>query len=287
MSNERFELQREENTQPVNAKLLYISKARYGGDWHSLLHAHVCTELFYVVGGRGMFRLENETFPLETDDLLIVSPNVEHTEMGISSDPLEYIVLGIEGLDFVFPGKDARYARLPYREYRGDTLLCLDLMLREMEKKAEGHAEICQRLLEILILQLIRNSSCAVTPAASRRSSRECAVVKRYIDQNYSENITLDMLAELTHMNKYYLVHVFNRENGKSPISYLIDRRIRESRHLLANTDHSLSQISQMLGFSSQSYFSQSFKKAQGVTPNEYRRQHKQRVKRDGENLKE
>ncbi|MDO5602739.1 MAG: helix-turn-helix domain-containing protein, partial [Oscillospiraceae bacterium] len=245
------------------------------------------TELFYVVGGRGMFRLEDETFPLEADDLLVVGPNVEHTEMGVANDPLEYIVLGIEGLEFVFSGEDTRCARLPYREYRGDTLLCLDLMLREMEKKAESHADICQRLLEILILQLIRNSSCAVTPAASRRSSRECAVVKRYIDQNYRENITLDMLAQLTHMNKYYLVHVFNRENGKSPISYLIDRRIRESMHLLANTDHSLSEISQMLGFSSQSYFSQSFKKSQGVTPNEYRRRHKHQTKGEEENLKE
>lgn len=284
MSNERFDLQHEENMQQVSAKLLYISKARYGGDWHSLMHAHSCTELFYVIGGRGMFRMEAESFPLEKDDLIIVNPNVEHTEMGIGNDPLEYIVLGIEGLDFVFPGDDNRYARIPYQEHREDTLMCLDMMLREMEKKGESHAEISQRLLEILILQLMRNANCAVTPAASRRSSRECAVVKRYLDQNYSENITLDMLAELTHMNKYYLVHVFNRENGKSPISYLIDRRIRESRHLLVNTDHSLSEISQMLGFSSQSYFSQSFKKAQGITPNEYRRQHKQRARENGRN---
>ncbi len=57
-------------------------------------------------------------------------------------------------------------------------------------------------------------------------------------------------------MNKYYLVHSFSKEYGVSPINYLIGRRIEESRYLLADTNHSLSQISHMLGFSSPSYFS-------------------------------
>lgn len=52
-------------------------------------------------------------------------------------------------------------------------------------------------------------------------------------------------------MNKYYLVHSFSKEYGVSPINYLIGRRIEESRYLLADTNHSLSQISHMLGFSS------------------------------------
>ena len=83
------------------------------------------------------------------------------------------------------------------------------------------------------------------------------------------------MLAEVAHVNKYYLVHTFSKEYGISPINYLISRRIAESKHLLSETDHSLSQISHMLGFSSPSYFSQSFRKLEGVSPMEYRRQSK------------
>lgn len=68
------------------------------------------------------------------------------------------------------------------------------------------------------------------------------------------------------------MVHAFSREYGVSPINYLISRRIQESRYLLSDTDHSLSQISHMLGFSSPSYFSQSFRKLEGMSPMEYRK---------------
>ena len=69
------------------------------------------------------------------------------------------------------------------------------------------------------------------------------------------------------------MVHAFSREYGISPINYLISRRIQESRYLLSTTDHSLSQIAHMLGFSSPSYFSQSFRKLSGMSPMEYRKQ--------------
>ena len=85
----------------------------------------------------------------------------------------------------------------------------------------------------------------------------------------------MDQLAEEGHMNKYYLSHSFKREYGVSPSNYMVSRRIEESKYLLAETDLSLSQISQLLGFSSLSYFSQVFRKTQAVTPMEYR----QRVK--------
>ena len=72
-------------------------------------------------------------------------------------------------------------------------------------------------------------------------------------------------------MNKYYLSHAFKREYGVSPISYMISRRIEESKYLLAETDLSMSQIAQLLGFSSLSYFSQVFRRTQSVTPMEFR----------------
>ena len=72
-------------------------------------------------------------------------------------------------------------------------------------------------------------------------------------------------------MNKFYLSHAFKQEYGVSPINYMISRRINESKYLLAETDLSLSQIAQLLGFSSLSYFSQVFRKTQGVSPMEYR----------------
>ncbi|MFR5782640.1 MAG: helix-turn-helix transcriptional regulator [Oscillospiraceae bacterium] len=86
------------------------------------------------------------------------------------------------------------------------------------------------------------------------------------------------MLSELVHVNKYYMVHSFTKEYGISPINYLISRRIEESKYLLSDTDHSLSQISHMLGFSSPSYFSQSFRRLEGMSPMEFRRSSRSRA---------
>ncbi|BDF71522.1 AraC family transcriptional regulator [Oscillospiraceae bacterium] len=276
MSNNRYELGAEGGS-PVDrssTKLLYVSTAKYGGDWHSMLHTHACTELFYVVGGGGQFKIADLTLPAAPDDLIIVNPNVEHTEVSLNQSPLEYIVLGVEGLEFRSgEEEDGRYARVSLRSDREEVLFFLRSLLREIENKAAGYEVLCQDLLEVLLVRIMRRTNFSLTVAPpNRRSSKECAAVRRYIDGHFKENITLDMLSELAHVNKYYMVHAFTREYGVSPINYLISRRIQESRYLLSDTDHSLSQISHMLGFSSPSYFSQSFRKLEGRSPMEYRK---------------
>lgn len=99
--------------------------------------------------------------------------------------------------------------------------------------------------------------------------------MRRYIDNHFKENLTLDQLSAIAHINKYYLVHAFRKEYNISPISYLIARRTQESRFLLTNTDYTLSQIAQILGFSSPSYFSQSFRRLEGISPMEYRKRYR------------
>ena len=126
--------------------------------------------------------------------------------------------------------------------------------------------------MEILIIRLMRNIALAVpTESQIVSGNRQCASVKRYIDLHFKEALTLEQLAEDAHMNKYYLSHAFKREYGISPINYMITKRIEESKYLLAETDLSMSQIAQLLGFSSPSYFSQVFRRTQAVTPVEYR----------------
>ena len=126
------------------------------------------------------------------------------------------------------------------------------------------------------LLWLLRQDNLTLTAAAAdRRSSRECDLVRRYIDDHFKENLTLDQLAALAHINKYHLVHTFRKEYNTSPISYQISRRIQESRMLLVSTDFNLSQIAQILGFSSLSYFSQSFRRLEGISPMEYRKRNR------------
>ena len=279
MSNSRYDLE-QGGVAPLDrssTRLLYVSTAKYGGDWHSLLHTHTCTEIFYVVGGMGKFQIEELTLSVSVDDMVIVNPNVEHTEVSFNASPLEYIVMGVEGLEFAAgESGDDRYRLVNCGGGREDTLYYLRAMLAEIENKAIGYDLVCQDLLEVLVVRLMRRTDFSLAPAASgTRTSKECAAVRRYIDSHFKESLSLDVLAEVAHVNKYYLVHTFSKEYGISPINYLISRRIAESKQLLSDTDHTLSQISHMLGFSSPSYFSQSFRKLEGISPMEYRRQSK------------
>ena len=83
-------------------KLLYASSSRYGGDWHSSPHTHYCTEIFYVTEGNGQFQIEDKVYPVNAHDLVIVNPNVSHTELSHNSNPLAYIVLGLEDVELSF-----------------------------------------------------------------------------------------------------------------------------------------------------------------------------------------
>lgn len=254
------------------AKLLNAASAKYGGDWHSVPHTHNHVELFYIVGGKGQFLIEDQLYPVNTNHLVIINPNVTHTEVSLNAQPLEYIVLGIEGVELsITSNSDNPFCILDHFESM-DITSCLRNILREMELKQPGYEDICQAFMEILIIRLMRSTDLSV-PAEPQNNvgNHQCATVRRYIDYHFKESLTLDQLAEEAHMNKYYLSHAFKREYGVSPINYMISRRINESKYLLAETDLSLSQIAQLLGFSSLSYFSQVFRKTQGVSPMEYR----------------
>ena len=256
-------------------RLLYISKSRFGGDWNSTAHTHACTELFYCLSGEGQFFIQGQLYPVQPDDLVIVNPQVEHTELSLNAAPLEYVVLGISGIEVLFGSSDEPYAILNCREQRERLGALLHMLLAEADHSLDGYETVCQDLLEVLLIWLVRSStlSLQLQKTTVRAENRECAEIKRYIDTNYRESITLDKLAGMAHLNKYYLSHAFQKEYGISPITYLSRRRIEESKYLLGNTSHTLAQVSELLGFSSPSYFSQCFRKAEGISPNEYRRQ--------------
>ena len=255
-------------------KLLYVSVARYSTEWHSILHTHPCAEVFFVTGGYGHLKLADGTLPINVGDFIIVNSNVEHTEVSSEEHPLEYIVMGVDGLE-ALSGDDGGkgYSIVHFQSETEQLLFYLKSLLGEIETHLPGYNIICQDILEVILLQLMRRSEFTITFIPStRKSSKECAVVRRYIDNHFKENLTLDDLAAVAHVSKYYLAHAFSREYGTSPINYLLSCRIKESLYLLSETRLPLSQISETLGFSSPSYFSQSFRRIQGISPIQYRK---------------
>lgn len=256
-------------------QLRNVGSAKYGGDWHSIPHVHNYTELFYIIGGQGQFCIDDELFPVHTNQLVIVNPNIVHTEVSYEAHPLEYIVVGIEGLELSIEGNSSgRFCIFSFPQ-SNNTLTCMQNILLEMQNRKPHHQTLCKAYMDILVVQLMRDASFSAVQVPSQPlNNRQCATVRRYIDIHYKEPLTLDLLAEEASINKYYLAHAYKQAYGISPISYMIACRIREGKRLLADTDLSLSQISSILGFSSASYFSQSFRKSEGISPLEYRKSH-------------
>ncbi len=259
--------------EPLRARLLYVTSAKYEGDWHSITHAHSFSELFLITGGRGQFLVNGHYCQVRENDLIIINPHVEHTELSLAAMPLEYIVLGIEGMRFLEKNGalERREIRIPCAN--GRIRQYMELLLEEVQWKEPRHASICQNLLNIILICILSQRQVGISPATAEHIRPECAAVKSYIDEGFRNPITLDELAQAAHQNKYYVAHTFRESFGISPIRYLTERRVEESKNLLRNTNYPIGEISVMSGFSSLSVFSQTFKRITHMSPSQYRAQ--------------
>ena len=93
----------------------------------------------------------------------------------------------------------------------------------------------------------------------------------QYIDFNYSRIISLEDLSTLAGVNKTTLISIFKEVYGTTPIRYINRIRLRKAKELLVNTDTSVSEIADLVGFQSIHYFSRFFKAKENCTPMEYR----------------
>ena len=92
-----------------------------------------------------------------------------------------------------------------------------------------------------------------------------------YIYDNLHEKITLGNIAENAELSESYISRLFHKETGTSISTYLMKKRIDAAKNLLAYTQHSISEISSFLNFSSESHFISMFKKSCAVTPKKFR----------------
>lgn len=95
--------------------------------------------------------------------------------------------------------------------------------------------------------------------------------LESFIRQHYRENLNLSELADKYHFNHSYLTKTFKKQKGISPLRLINTLRIDDAKELLQNEELSVREISEMLGFSNQHYFSRMFKDMTGQTPKEYR----------------
>lgn len=273
MRNVRYNVQ-EHPEDESEVRLIYCAMSRYDDSWHSIMHRHPHAELFYCLDGKGELQIARERIALTRGDVFLINSGVEHTEHSSMEDALSYIVIGASGVRFLSEKETGGLQR--YCLIRGQNNLVefepyfLDV-LRELSQKKEGYLGVCLNILNILFAKISRNMQVEIANSMPLTGALNCEEIRQLIDENFAQPITLEWLAAQAHISKYHLSHSFRWQYEISPIQYLNKRRLQEAEYLLAHTTHSLSEIGNMIGFSSASYFSQAFKRHTGMSPSEYR----------------
>jgi AraC-like DNA-binding protein len=99
--------------------------------------------------------------------------------------------------------------------------------------------------------------------------------VRTYIDKNYAQDISLEYIADHSHLSVYYLARQFRKYTAYTVNKYIVSCRIGEAQRRLIHTDDRIDDIAVICGYTNLSYFYASFKKNVGCTPMEFRNAYK------------
>jgi AraC-like DNA-binding protein/quercetin dioxygenase-like cupin family protein len=254
------------------------------------LHTHEFSELVIIVGGQGVHITEEGEYPIGVGDVFIITKDYTHgirdtqglERMVVKFDPARCL-REVEDLKHL-PGYHAlfilepRYrkqhkfqSRLHLKAKELDGILqLLFQMEREVLERQPGFATVVHGLFLQLVVTLARDYSRSET--ATSATLLEMGKVISYIEQHYTEPITLNELAQQANLSVNQFLRVFKTATGHTPIDYLIRLRVLKAGQLLQRNEVSVTQASYQVGFSDSNYFSKQFKRILGKSPQAYRR---------------
>jgi AraC family transcriptional regulator len=93
-----------------------------------------------------------------------------------------------------------------------------------------------------------------------------------YIQAHLVEDLSLSDIADELGMSQYYFCHLFKRSTGMSPHQFLIRQRVEQAKHLLKQTERTITDIALECGFANQSHFAKCFRQYMGMNPNQFRK---------------
>lgn len=123
------------------------------------------------------------------------------------------------------------------------------------------------------LLTLLMEQSWHPESMTVSRKRMELVEIKNYLDKHFTEKIMLEELAEKFFINKFYLSKIFKETYGTTVNNYLISKRITRARQLLRFTDMTVDEVGVAVGMGDANYFSRMFRKVEGISPREYRKQ--------------
>ena len=234
--------------------------------------------LIYVVSGKGYVYNNNERILVTPGQLLFLNLSKPYKYHSHKKDPWEFHWI-------LFGGKDADWfynlitdknrlvfslgenSKIP--GYLKDAFQLFEQKDTFLEFKVSNlvNTILTELYIEVAKADKIKRDLTSEYPDAIK-------TVIDFVEQNYFRKITLDELASITFLNPFYLLKLFKKYTGHTPGEYITRFRIDYSKQLLLKSELTIEHISLFLGFNTHSYFSMTFKKRTGLTPDQFRKKY-------------
>jgi AraC-like DNA-binding protein len=256
---------------------------------------HDYFELFYLHSGRLLFQIGERLFPMNKGDLILVNSTQYHTVRGVSENSGRAAINGVvlyfmpevvlapeaggEGLEYLTPflQQDATFPHVVPAE-TGAAREILEWMHRiagELPALTPRSRLTVKTYLKMILIRLVNHyafyEGTRESFAQNQRSIERLRPLFRYLDEHYSEPISLVQAARIVNMSTSHFVHFMKKLTGLTFVAYLNQFRLSKAQALLAATDRSIADVAQAVGFCDQSYFGYLFRKLLKMTPREYR----------------
>ncbi|MBQ8382164.1 MAG: helix-turn-helix transcriptional regulator [Clostridia bacterium] len=241
-------------------------------DQKSCYHWHDCYEFEYVKSGSVTYYYNGQEYLLPAGSAYLVTPSDHHQVIGHQaelyniafndaqiSNELQELILCHSGSTVV--------------NFVGETRVAMEQLLfllwTEFESKNDLRGYAVRRLFETVLLYFLRTVPCEASAKHSYNSAVMQAVA--YIRIHFKQKLTLRQVAAAIHLTPNYLGELFKNELGITFSTYLMKTRLVYARSLLQNKGCTVSEAASAVGFTSQTYFSECFKKEYGYSPTKER----------------
>lgn len=252
-------------------------------------HFHDTFELYFLLEGERYYFIEKETYHVKTGDVVLVSRQQVHKTSQAGSPHHDRILLQLKGkildpwlkqaglysLEKIFEDYYG-VARLTEDEWQGIKGLLLGIRT-ELERRGERYEVMVRLLLAQILLIVYRSRKKAVLreiPQTVQTAKHEKVhEIAEYLTCHCENGESLEELAAVFFISKSYLSRIFREVTGFSVNEYRNLARIRRAKELLAGSGYSITEISEIVGFESVTYFERVFKKHTDMVPLQYRKQ--------------
>ena len=247
-------------------------------------HFHSTYELFYLMSGQREFFIKDRTVTVNEGDIVIIAPNILHRTTNAERPKHERFIMNMHEQLFSPDGSHKEALRpMLERDYLivngslRDRLAIESLsraIIQEMQERRSGYELLVKSLAVQLLVMCCRHyeQNAAEPPASPSPMHERISEIVRYINEHYSEELSLHLLADRFYVSPYYLSRFFKEVTGFAFVEYVNSVRIKEAKKLLESSSMKVNLIARKVGFGSVTHFGRVFKAVTGNAPLHYRR---------------